>query len=176
MAYGHLVMNDRNWIAMHRRGSVIAVMPRVRRFNDVSSVLLGVVTVAFVVNGGSPAAGASPARPSNLQVLSKDSTAAEVRDLMEKYAAELGVACEYCHTRNPTTQRLDYVSDDNPAKHTARVMIAMLNEINTKYLAQLDDQKYAVLVSCGNCHRGQTDPPEFEPAPRTAGDFNSRRE
>ncbi len=42
-------------------------------------------------------------------------------------------------------------------------MIAMLDEINSKYLAQLDDQKYAALVTCGNCHQGQADPPPFEP-------------
>ncbi len=95
---------------------------------------------------------------------------------MEKYNADLGVQCEYCHTRRTATGELDYVSDDNPAKQTARVMIAMLNEINTKYLAQLDDQKYAVLVSCGNCHRGQTDPPEFEPAARAVVDLKSRRQ
>jgi len=110
-----------------------------------------------------------PARPKNLRVLPKDSSAADIKILMDRYGEELGVKCEYCHTQDPQTQKLDYVSDDNPAKQTARVMIAMLDEINTKYLAQLDDQKYAEPVSCGNCHRGQTDPPTFEPGGRAAG-------
>ena len=107
--------------------------------------------------------------PTNLRVLPKDSTATDIKNLMERYDAELGVSCDYCHVQDPKTQLLNYAADDNPAKQTARVMIAMLNDINTKYLAQLDDQKYAVLVSCGNCHRGRTDPPEFEPVVRTAG-------
>ena len=116
-------------------------------------------------------AAASPgvAPPKNLQVLPKDSTATDIKSLMERYDTELGVSCDYCHVQDPKTQRLNYVADDNPTKQTARVMITMLNEINNKYLAQLDDQKYAVLVSCGNCHRGRTDPPEFEPSVRTAG-------
>ena len=115
-----------------------------------------------------PASKVEAGAPVNLRVLPKDTSAAEVKDLMEQYSDELGVECEYCHTRNQTTRQLDYVSDDNPAKQTARVMMTMLNEINGKFLAQLDDQKYAVLVSCGNCHRGHTDPPEFVPGPLPA--------
>jgi hypothetical protein len=111
----------------------------------------------------------APSNPGNLRVLPKDSSAADIKILMDRYGQELGVKCEYCHTQDPRTQKLDYVSDDNPAKQTARVMIAMLDEINTKYLAQLDDQKYAVPVSCGNCHQGQADPPTFEPGSRGSG-------
>jgi Photosynthetic reaction centre cytochrome C subunit len=102
------------------------------------------------------------AKPNNLRVLAKDSSAADIKNLMDQYGRELGVKCEYCHTQNSRTQQPDYASDDNPAKQTARVMIAMLDEINNKYLAQLDDQKYPVLVTCGNCHQGQADPPSFE--------------
>jgi Photosynthetic reaction centre cytochrome C subunit len=111
----------------------------------------------------------SASKPKNLRVLPQDSSAVDIKILMDRYGQELGVKCEYCHTQDPQTQKLDYVSDDNPAKQTARVMIAMLDEINSKYLAQLDDQKYAVPVSCGNCHRGQADPPTFEPASRGSG-------
>ena len=111
----------------------------------------------------------APSEPRNLRVLPKDSSAADIKILMDRYGQELGVKCDYCHTQDPQTQKPDYVSDDNPAKQTARVMIAMLDEINTKYLAQLDDQKYAVPVSCGNCHQGQADPPTFDPGSRPAG-------
>ena len=127
------------------------------------ALILGAVSSAMTTYAPSSEPSGLP-KPKNLRVLPPNSTAADVKGLMEQYGDELGVKCEYCHTRNAGTQSLDYASDDNPAKQTARVMIAMLNEINTKYLAQLDDQKYAVLVSCGNCHRGHADPPEFEPA------------
>ena len=127
------------------------------------ALIVGVVSSAMTANAPSSEPSNTP-KPKNLRVLPTNSSAADIKGLMEQYGDELGVKCEYCHTRNAGTQSLDYASDDNPAKQTARVMIAMLNEINSKYLAQLDDQKYAVLVSCGNCHRGHADPPEFEPA------------
>ena len=139
-----------------------------------SALFLGVTLLGAAVNSASSEP-ANNTPPRNLRVLPQNSTPADVKDLMEQYGDELGVTCEYCHTRNPKTQRLDYVSDDNPAKQTARVMIAMLNEINTRYLAQLDDQKYAVLVSCGNCHRGRANPPEFEAAPATASRSTASR-
>jgi Photosynthetic reaction centre cytochrome C subunit len=125
------------------------------------ALLLGGVSLLSTANAPSSEAMGTSA-PKNLRVLPQNSTPADIKALMEQYGEELGVTCDYCHTRSPTTQRLDYAADDNPAKQTARVMIAMLNEINTRYLAQLDDQKYAVLVSCGNCHRGRANPPEFE--------------
>ena len=139
-----------------------------------SALLLGGLSLFAVVTAPSSEPAGITA-PKNLRVLPQNTTPADIKGLMEQYGEELGVTCEYCHTRNPGTQRLDYASDDNPAKQTARVMIAMLNEINTKYLAQLDDQKYAVLVSCGNCHRGRTNPPEFEPAPAMANGAAANR-
>jgi len=136
------------------------------------ALALAAMSAVLPVSAPSSEAG-SLTRPKNLRVLPPNSSAADVKALMEQYGTELGVKCEYCHARNPGAQTLDYASDDNPAKQTARVMIAMLNEINTKYLAQLDDQKYAVLVSCGNCHRGRADPPEFEGTPATAATAGS---
>ncbi len=99
----------------------------------------------------------------NLKVLPKDISARELDGLMHEYGEELGVKCGYCHTEDPQTGRLDYASDENPRKETARLMIAMLRDINTKYLAQLGDPSYPVIVTCGNCHQGQTNPPDFVP-------------
>jgi Photosynthetic reaction centre cytochrome C subunit len=135
--------------------------------NRFLAVLLGCSALGITAALGAPQE--APANPRNLRVLPKDSSAADVKILMDRYGQELGVACEYCHAQDQQSRKIDYVSDDNPAKQTARVMIAMLDEINSKYLAQLDDQKYAVPVSCGNCHRGEADPPTFEPESRTAG-------
>jgi hypothetical protein len=130
--------------------------------NRILSLVLG----CFALGVSLSAPSQDLAKPTNLRVLSKDSSAADIKSLMDEYGRELGVKCEYCHAQNAQTQRPDYASDDNPAKQTARVMIAMLEEINGKYLAQLDDQKYPVLVTCGNCHQGQADPPTFEPLSR----------
>lgn len=105
---------------------------------------------------------AAYAQPTNLTVLPKDITAARLKALMKRYTQELGVQCGHCHVEDPQSHHLDYASDDNPAKQTARLMISMLSDINTKYLSQLGDPRYSAHVTCGNCHQGQSDPPAFE--------------
>ncbi len=109
---------------------------------------------------------ATYAQPSNLTVLPKNISAVQLKVLMKRYADELGVQCGHCHVEDPQSHHFDYASDDNPAKQTARIMMAMLSDINTKYLAQLGDPRYATRITCGNCHQGQTDPPAFEPPTR----------
>jgi hypothetical protein len=107
--------------------------------------------------------GAAIPTPVNLQVLSRDTPAADIGKLMKRYEQDLGVSCSYCHVEDRETGKIDYVSDDNPAKQTARLMIAMLEDINEKYLAQLGgDRRYAVPVTCGSCHQGRSSPPAFE--------------
>jgi hypothetical protein len=103
------------------------------------------------------------AAPVNLRVLPRDISRTDLDGLMHQYNEELGVSCTFCHAEGAGTRRLDFASDDNPRKQTARLMIAMLREINDKYLAQLGDPSYPVLVTCGNCHLGQSAPPHFEP-------------
>lgn len=53
---------------------------------------------------------------------------------MERYKKDLGVACSYCHVENRETGKLDYAPDENPKKHIARIMIAMLDDINDRHL------------------------------------------
>jgi hypothetical protein len=109
-------------------------------------------------------AGASnPAPQRNLQVLPQDISAADLAGLMVRYSRELNVQCQFCHTEGP--KGIDFASDESPAKLTARVMIGMLSDINTKYLAQVSDRRYAVPLTCGNCHQGQTTPPVYEAKP-----------
>jgi photosynthetic reaction center cytochrome c subunit len=98
----------------------------------------------------------------NLQVLPADTPYADLVLLMTRYSQELGVQCIFCHTQDPRTEQIDFASDESPAKLTARIMIGMVRDINGKYLAQVSDRRYAVPITCGNCHQGQTFPPPFE--------------
>jgi hypothetical protein len=102
-------------------------------------------------------------KPTNLKVLPKSIPSDELDGLMQQYRRSLGESCAYCHAENPQTKQIDYASDENPAKGTARMMISMTNDINIKYLAQLGDRRYAEPFTCGNCHRGRIQPPAFEP-------------
>ena len=104
-------------------------------------------------------------KPTNLKVLSKDISGDDIDKLMHGYEKQLGVPCGYCHEQNAETKQINYASDENPVKQTARFMIAMTSDINNKYLAQLGDRRYASPITCGNCHRGQVTPPDFEPKP-----------
>ncbi len=106
---------------------------------------------------------AAVAAPTNLRVLPAQSSRASVRSLMKQYERELGVSCSYCHVEDRDSGVIDYASDENPRKHTARIMISMLNDINEKHLAQLGgDRRYAQPVTCASCHQGRASPPVFE--------------
>ncbi|MBL8271211.1 c-type cytochrome [Steroidobacter sp.] len=127
-----------------------------------SCVLFAIVMVAHADGTSVPEEGRVTA-PVNLQVLPKTLSGASIRKLMKSYSRELGVSCSHCHVEDPQTQTMDYALDDKPNKQTARLMIAMLNDINDKHLAQLGrDPRYSVPVTCGSCHLGQSTPPEYE--------------
>ena len=110
------------------------------------------------------AAGTTRWKPANLKALPLDIPTAELGRLMKGFEKDLGVTCSHCHVEDPATRKFDYASDENPAKAQARLMITMLKDINEKYLIQLGgDRRYAVPVTCGSCHQGQSSPPAFEP-------------
>ena len=88
---------------------------------------------------------------------------------MHQYEGDLGVECEFCHARNPETKRNDFPSDANPVKETARAMIRMTDDLNTKFLAQLSDRKTTDPITCGTCHRGMSHPAVFVPKPQNHG-------
>ncbi len=101
-------------------------------------------------------------KPRNLRALPKEMSGEDVDRLMHQYQRYLGVPCGYCHEQDPETKTIDYASDQNPIKETARFMITMTSDINNKYLSRLGDRRYADPITCGNCHRGQVQPPNFE--------------
>lgn len=134
------------------------------------TALIAIVAVASTLSLGaqtSPAAQSNAQnrqmpRPKNLQVLPKDISTKDLIATMRGYTAALGVECSFCHADNPQTHRPDFASDANPHKNTARIMIRMLNEINTKYLATADQDAPVKSATCGTCHRGNALPPPFD--------------
>lgn len=103
-------------------------------------------------------------KPKNLQVLPKDISGHDLIATMHGYEQALGVECSFCHAEDPATHRLDFASDANPHKSTARTMMRMTQEINTKYLATIHDPDASPdmkTVTCGTCHRGHSMPMPF---------------
>ena len=107
-----------------------------------------------------------PERFTNLQVLPKDIKRAQLIDTMKTFAMGLGVRCPFCHVgeEGKPLSTYDFASDDKPMKATARKMLSMLIEINTKHLpnAGLDEP---IQISCYTCHRGSKEPALSAPMP-----------
>lgn len=103
--------------------------------------------------------------PTNLKVLPKDLTGGQVRDIMEDWANDLGTDCSTCHVRDPKDlapngrPRFSYADDSKEEKATARVMYAMVESINTNFVAKVPNS--GMPVTCGTCHRGHLSPEPF---------------
>lgn len=107
--------------------------------------------------------------PTNLQVLPKDMTGEQVHELMHKWEAELGTECSTCHAADPDHKRpdgrpmLNFAADTKQEKTTARLMVKMVEEINSQYIGKIDNS--GMPVSCATCHRGHINPPPFVAPP-----------
>lgn len=96
----------------------------------------------------------------NLKVLPKKISHEELDKVMKHYNAALGVRCNFCHTRNEETNKMDYASDAKEEKVSAREMMKMTNKLNIKNFGEKKSQyNQAVMeVSCATCHRGKSHP------------------
>jgi hypothetical protein len=116
--------------------------------------IFAICTMALYAQDAPPARGGGrgPGAPhTNLKVLSEAEFAAN-GGAMRQAATGLGVMCNDCH--NPT----DRASDEKPMKVTARMMFAMVKDINAKFP---DGKQH---VTCYTCHRGATAPLTAPPA------------
>jgi hypothetical protein len=147
-----------------RRCSVVVVCTATLSAN----IALAQDTPAPAAQAARPPRGPRP-NPTNIKVLPKNITGDEVIKVMHQYEGDLGVECGFCHARNPETKKNDFPSDANPVKDTARMMIRMTDDLNTKYLTQLEDRRTADPITCGTCHRGMSHPEPFVPKARERG-------
>src|ERR1700709_502628 len=96
-----------------------------------SGLLLVATMAAFPQNppskpeGSPPSNSAAPLGPSNLKVLPADLSLGDLNKLMFRFTTDLGVTCTHCHEQNEQTKQMDFASDGNPMKTTARFMISM---------------------------------------------------
>ena len=116
--------------------------------------------------------------PTNLKVLPKDTTPAQLHDIMETWAGSLGVHCDTCHMADPKNvgpngrPRLNFADDSKTAKQIARVMYTMTQKINSDYISktmEMDEDNDGSPVTCGTCHRGHKMPEKFEIPPEERG-------
>lgn len=102
----------------------------------------------------------------NVKVIPKNTDDDQMERIMFKMAKSLGVTCLYCHV--PTRpeifpKRVDFGSDESPAKRIARDMMRMTDKINRKYFNYTNSYDYASItdkfgIDCNSCHYGLQKP------------------
>ncbi len=125
-------------------------------------------SLPLIAQDAPPQQHAAMPKPTNLQVLPKDISTQDLIKQMRGYSQGLGVHCDFCHEVNEQTHQPNFAADSKPDKTIARTMIAMTEEINSKFLTQVNDPDATPAdktVTCGTCHRGNTMPAQFTPKP-----------
>jgi hypothetical protein len=122
------------------------------------------LVMAAVVGAGVSTQAQRPFPPKsfeNLQVLAKGSSTSDVINTMKGFTGALGVRCQHCHVgkEGSPLDQFDFVSDEVPAKKTARLMMRMMADVNRQLDESLPKADGAgARVSCQTCHRGQAKP------------------
>ena len=89
--------------------------------------------------------------PKNLKLLKPE----DIRPMMAAFNVAMGGKCTGCHVEG------DFASDAKEEKETARMMITMTRDINSKFS---DGKEH---VTCFTCHRG-SEHPRTAPEPAAA--------
>lgn len=109
----------------------------------------------------------------NLKVLPKNINKKQLDSVMHHFTSSLGVKCNYCHQYNAEQKAMDFASDANEKKGTARNMMKMMQKLNKKYFHVNDSKSLTAKleITCYSCHNGKanpaTQPPPPPPRPQT---------
>jgi tetratricopeptide (TPR) repeat protein len=117
------------------------------------------IVLVGIVLWTAPAAAQFPEKFTNLKVLPKDISRAELQSTMRAFAFALNVRCEHCHVEKAGGKKfeMDFAADDKEPKKTARVMLEMVGTINRDYISKVSDTP-PIQVQCVTCHHGLTKP------------------
>jgi tetratricopeptide (TPR) repeat protein len=117
------------------------------------------ISLLVLVFWAAPAAAQFPSKFTNLQVLPKDISRAELQATMRSFAFALGVRCDHCHVEKPNAKKfeMDFATDEKETKKTARVMLQMVAAINHDHLSKLAKAP-PPQVQCITCHHGLAQP------------------
>jgi len=93
----------------------------------------------------------------NLQVLDKNISKDDLKKMMEGFAAQLGVKCQFCHVEE------QYEKDDKKQKNDARKMIKLVLEMKARKPEFFKTTVKENAIQCSMCHRGKPQPEAFVP-------------
>ena len=124
--------------------------------------------IALFIAGGFAATTAPSEDPSprNLKVIPKNIDEDQVERIMHRMSHDLGVTCTHCHPNTKPgvfPQRVDFITDELPAKNIARKMMVMTDKLNKKYFKYINRYDYDAMtnksiITCNTCHRGLEKP------------------
>ncbi|MEO5895806.1 MAG: c-type cytochrome [Vicinamibacterales bacterium] len=118
---------------------------------------LGIVLAAGITSTTADAQ--MPTEFTNLQVLPKTITRAELSTVMRGIATELGLRCHNCHVGPPDLKGMNFATDEKRSKQVARTMMAMTRAINEQYVSTIPaGAEPRQPVRCITCHRRATKP------------------
>jgi tetratricopeptide (TPR) repeat protein len=124
-----------------------------RRLTALGLLLVAGITIPAKANGQ------IPAEFTNLQVLPKTITRAELIAVMRGIATELGARCNDCHVGPPDLKGMNFATDEKRKKQVARTMIAMTRAINEQYVSTIPaGTEPRQTVRCITCHRRASKP------------------
>lgn len=90
--------------------------------------------------------------------ISRDALIGEMR----RISLSLGVRCQFCHVGSPdgvSFEGVDFASDDDPHKVTARWMLGMVDDLNSRVASELPERDAPrTEMSCKTCHKGISRP------------------
>ena len=106
------------------------------------------------------------ADPKNLKVLPEDIKSEDLGMTMKGFTQALGVRCSTCHVGEEGMPifEYDFESDEKPMKRSARLMLQMVEQINSELVPTLNEveETQRVEVRCVTCHRGRPQPKLIE--------------
>ena len=104
----------------------------------------------------------------NLKVLPQDISEQKLDSIMHSYNIALNVDCKFCHAAPKANNlfpfnkadSIDFASDAEPMKESARDMIRMNVYINKTYFYFDKNEKpeYLHTITCITCHKGEPYP------------------
>lgn len=101
----------------------------------------------------------------NLKFFPKTIDRRTLINTMRGFTGALGVRCTYCHVgeEGQDLATYNFASDDKRPKRVARVMLDMVQHINSEHLGDVPDRPTPLLtVRCETCHRGLPRPQLLE--------------
>ena len=121
-------------------------------------IVIGLGAVLLLAGAGSARTAQLPSKFTNLQVLPKDISGADLVNMMKGFTRALGVRCEHCHVgEGNDLTKFDFTADTKPTKVTARKMLTMTATLNDA-VKDIGEPSKTPKITCFTCHQGAVKP------------------